>query len=296
MAYPCEPASEFPRHPLYARFYRWTSATAEARGQSDLRRRLLGGLRGRVIEIGAGSGLNFPFYPTSTTEVVAVEPEPYLRKVARSAAGKAPVTVSVIDGTAERLPVPDASFDAGIGQPRRWLPTNRIVVASRATAAQRHDVGSRRRDRVRYFEDIEIGREERAGPHHVSQTEIIDFARTWDPYPYHVDPVAALNTPFGGLAASGAHTIAIYYRLLYELSQKQRDPLVAIAALGFELRLPFPVRPGDQLTLATQPIEKRDSKSHPDAGVARTRGVLTNQDGRVVLELTAAYLFAKRPT
>src|SRR3990172_6551000 len=102
MGYPCEPASEFPRHPLYARFYRWTSATAEARGQSNLRRRLLSGLRGRVIEIGAGSGLNFPFYPTSTTEVVAVEPEPYLRQVARGAAGKAPVRVTVIGGIAER--------------------------------------------------------------------------------------------------------------------------------------------------------------------------------------------------
>jgi acyl dehydratase len=114
-------------------------------------------------------------------------------------------------------------------------------------------------------------------------------------YPYHVDPVAALDTPFRGLAASGAHTIAIYYRLLYELSQKQQEPLVAIAALGFELKLPYPVRPGHRLTLRTQPIEKRDSKSHPEAGVARTQGLLINQDGRVVLELTAAYLFAKRP-
>ena len=114
MGYPSEPASEIRRHPLYARLYRWTSATAEARGQSNLRRRLLSGLCGRVIEIGAGSGLNFPFYPTSTTEVVAVEPEPYLRQVARGAAGKAPVRVTVIGGIAERLPVPDASFDAGV--------------------------------------------------------------------------------------------------------------------------------------------------------------------------------------
>ena len=106
MGYPSEPASEFRRHPLHSRLYRWTSATAEARGQSNLRRRLLSGLCGRVIEIGAGSGLNFPFYPTSTTEVVAVEPEPYLRQVARGAAGKAPVRVTVIGGIAERLPVP----------------------------------------------------------------------------------------------------------------------------------------------------------------------------------------------
>ena len=134
----CEPASELPHHPLYARFYRWTSATAEARGQSNLRRRLLSGLAGRVIEIGAGSGLNFPFYPSEATEVVAVEPEPYLRQVARDAAGKAPVRVTFIDGIAERLPVPDASFDAGVvslvlcsvADPRRALGELRRVIRS----------------------------------------------------------------------------------------------------------------------------------------------------------------------
>jgi len=148
---------------------------------------------------------------------------------------------------------------------------------------------------VRWFEDIEIGKPSQAGPYLVTEAEIVEFARRWDPRPHHTDPAAAERTPFRGLVASGAHTISIYFRLLYELSQVQQEPLAAIAGLGFEVKLPAPVRPGDRLTLTAEPIEKRDSESNPRAGIARTRGVLTNQDGRVVLEVVATGLFARRP-
>jgi len=149
---------------------------------------------------------------------------------------------------------------------------------------------------MRYFEDIEIGRQVRAGPYEVSEREIIEFATRWDPRAYHTDPKAALETPFKGLAASGAHTICIYYRLLYNLSQLEQEPLAGIAALGFEIKLPRPVRPGDQLTLTAQPTEKRDSEKNPKAGIARTKGTLANQSGDVVLEIITTGLFAKRPT
>ena len=148
---------------------------------------------------------------------------------------------------------------------------------------------------MRYFEDIEIGKQVRVGPYEVTQEEIIEFAMRWDPMPYHTDPDAALETPFKGLAASGAHTISIYYRLSYDLSQLQKEPLAGIAALGFEIRLPTPVRPGDQLTATMEPIEKRDSESNPMAGISRSRGALTNQLGEVVLEIVTTGLFAKRP-
>jgi len=148
---------------------------------------------------------------------------------------------------------------------------------------------------MRYFEDIEIGRRVQAGPYEVTQEEIIGFARRWDPRPYHTDPEAALRTPFKGLAASGAHTISIYYRLLYDLSQVQQKPLAAIAALGFDVKLPLPVRPGDRLTLTTEPLEKRESDTNPRAGIALTKGTLTNQGGQVVLEIVATGLFSKRP-
>jgi ubiquinone/menaquinone biosynthesis C-methylase UbiE len=76
------------------------------------RRRLLTDLAGRVLEVGAGNGLNFPHYPATVTKVLAIEPEPYLRRLALAAASQAPVPIRVTDGTAEALPAPDATFDA----------------------------------------------------------------------------------------------------------------------------------------------------------------------------------------
>jgi ubiquinone/menaquinone biosynthesis C-methylase UbiE len=86
----------------------------KAKGEDEYRRRLLAGLSGRVVEVGAGSGLNFPFYPASVEQVLAVEPEPLLRGEATKAARDASVTVTVVDGVAGRLPVEDESFDAGV--------------------------------------------------------------------------------------------------------------------------------------------------------------------------------------
>ena len=101
-------------HPLFARLYARMSGKAEARGQAEHRQALLKGLSGRVIEVGAGNGLNFAHYPTSVTEVVAVEPEEHLRALASAAAAEVQVPVKVVDGVADRLPVVDASFDAGV--------------------------------------------------------------------------------------------------------------------------------------------------------------------------------------
>ena len=103
------------RNPLFARIYARVSPKAEeARGFAEHRRRMLAGLSGRVIEPGAGNGLNFPHYPPSVTEVVGVEPEQYLREIALATAAKASVAVRVVDGIAERLPAADESFDAGV--------------------------------------------------------------------------------------------------------------------------------------------------------------------------------------
>jgi ubiquinone/menaquinone biosynthesis C-methylase UbiE len=98
------------RHPLFARCYARVGHLMDAE-IGDHRRRLLAGLTGRVLEVGAGNGLNFPHYPATVTEVLAVEPEPYLRRLAEAAARQAPVPIRVVAGTAEALPVPDATFD-----------------------------------------------------------------------------------------------------------------------------------------------------------------------------------------
>src|SRR5438270_2798556 len=107
-------ASTEVHHPVFARFYQRFAAQAMEKGEAEFRRELLDGVAGRVIEVGAGHGLNFAFYPSAVTEVVAVEPEAILRQGAEKAAATAPVPVRVVDGVADRLPVEAVSFDVGI--------------------------------------------------------------------------------------------------------------------------------------------------------------------------------------
>lgn len=101
-------------HPIIGRLLPRIVAHAAARGQSEHRRELLAGLSGGVVEVGAGTGVNFAHYAPSVTQVVAIEPEGHLRDLAARAARGAPVPARVIDGIAERLPVEDESFDAGV--------------------------------------------------------------------------------------------------------------------------------------------------------------------------------------
>ncbi|MGH2599084.1 MAG: class I SAM-dependent methyltransferase [Dehalococcoidia bacterium] len=100
--------------PLFVFLWRRFSATAMAHGQGEHRRQLLDGLAGRVIEVGAGEGLNFAYYPPTVTEVIAVEPENRLRASATTRARTAPVPIRVIPGVADRLPADDAAFDAAV--------------------------------------------------------------------------------------------------------------------------------------------------------------------------------------
>lgn len=104
-------ATDRPRR-VFSRFYAKISERMEAEGMTALRAALLDDLAGEVVEIGAGNGLNFAHYPPRVTRVVAVEPEPHLRGLAVRAAAAAPVPVTVVPGTAERLPLPDGSADA----------------------------------------------------------------------------------------------------------------------------------------------------------------------------------------
>ena len=100
--------------PRFARGYPAAAERADARGGAEHRRRLLEGLHGRVVELGAGSGRNFAHYPATVTEVVAIEPEPTLRERAAEAARDAPVPVTVRGGTADALPLEDEEMDAAV--------------------------------------------------------------------------------------------------------------------------------------------------------------------------------------
>lgn len=101
-------------HPVFARLYPRVAAALDAAGGHQHRQELLAGLAGRVIELGAGNGANFVHYPGEVSEVIAVEPEPGLRRKAEQAARHAATAIRVIDGDADDLDLPAASFDAAV--------------------------------------------------------------------------------------------------------------------------------------------------------------------------------------
>ena len=142
-----------------------------------------------------------------------------------------------------------------------------------------------------YFEDFEVGDSRKAGPYFVSKDEIIQFAKQYDPRPFHIDEAAAARSIFAGLSASAAHTFAIFI----SLTNKFQPPVRVIALLGYdELRLPNAVRPGDNLFLESTTLEKRESKSKPDRGIVRSQGRLRNQKGETVLQCVYSVLVERR--
>jgi ubiquinone/menaquinone biosynthesis C-methylase UbiE len=102
------------RHPVFARWYAKMSPGMDAGGMAEYRQRVLVGLTGSVIEVGAGNGLNFSHYPPGVTRVLAIEPAPYLRGIAAQKAGNPGGVIEVQDGVAERLPAADGAFDAAV--------------------------------------------------------------------------------------------------------------------------------------------------------------------------------------
>jgi acyl dehydratase len=143
-----------------------------------------------------------------------------------------------------------------------------------------------------YFEDIEVGASLRAGPYLVSKDEIIQFARQYDPRPFHIDEEAAARSVFGGLSASAAHTFAIFILL----TSKVQPPLHELAGLGYdELRYPNGVRPDDELDLESTSLEKRESRSRAGTGIVRIQSFLRNQRRETVLQCVSIILVARRP-
>ncbi|WP_339631293.1 MaoC family dehydratase [uncultured Sneathiella sp.] len=144
-----------------------------------------------------------------------------------------------------------------------------------------------------YFEDIAVGDRTASGSKSVTKEEIIEFARKYDPQPFHTDEDAAKDSIYGGLIASGWHTTAILMRLLVDNMTNKR------AGLGSpgcdDLRWVRPVRPGDALRYESEVIETRKSESRPDMGIIRADVKLFNQNDEVVLTLKSIGMVKTRP-
>jgi acyl dehydratase len=145
----------------------------------------------------------------------------------------------------------------------------------------------------RYFEDYPVGAVYVGGPVAVSEQDILDFARRYDPQPMHIDKAAAEAGQFGGLIASGWHTGSLAMQMMV----KHFVPPGNLASPGLdELRWLRPVRPGDRLSLRVTVESARLSRSKPDQGVVISLAEVLNQRGDVVMSLKPISLMRCRPS
>ena len=143
----------------------------------------------------------------------------------------------------------------------------------------------------RYFDDLKVGDRFKSDLLEVTEKQIIEFARDFDPQVFHLEPASAERTIFKGLIASGWDTAAITMRLFVQTLN------FAEGAIGLgvdELRWPNPVRPGDLLTVETEIVDLRLSRSKPGYGIIRLRNVTTNQRGEVVQTMLASAMVPRR--
>lgn len=148
---------------------------------------------------------------------------------------------------------------------------------------------------MHYLEDIYVGLEYQFEEEYtVTEEEIIEIGTRWDPQPFHVDPVAAKESMFGGLVASSAHIFSIYVSLGNK--EIDKDKLVtSVSALGFDkLQWHSPVRPNDILKSRYKIIALRKSKSRPNLGVVTSDSAVTNQRGEKVFTLECSFLTPSR--
>jgi acyl dehydratase len=145
--------------------------------------------------------------------------------------------------------------------------------------------------RERWFDDFTIGEVFETGAHLMTEERIVSFATEFDPQPFHVDPVAARDTIYGGLIASGWHTGSVLMRLA--------ATTLGPASLGSpgcdKLRWVAPVRPGDELRLRFTVSSMRPSTSKPDRGILVYSNELVNQRDEVVMTLESMMLLRRDP-
>ncbi len=147
---------------------------------------------------------------------------------------------------------------------------------------------------MQYFEDIEVGQKASFGQYEVTREEVTEFARKFDPQPFHLSDEAAAQTHFGRLSASGWHTCAMAMSMVVENLKANRQAGLGSPGID-ELRWLKPVYPGDTLRCETEIIEKRPSQSRPEMGSFRSRMTVINQDDVPVMTFTSIGLVQTRP-
>jgi acyl dehydratase len=146
----------------------------------------------------------------------------------------------------------------------------------------------------RYFEDYTPGEAYEFGERTVSEEEIIAYAREFDPQYFHTDPEKAKASRFGGIVASGWHTVSLAMRLYVD---HYLSHVASLASPGTdEIRWPNPVRPGDTLRIRVTILDARASRSKPDRGVVRAKLEALNQRNELVLSMIGISIIGRRPT
>lgn len=143
-----------------------------------------------------------------------------------------------------------------------------------------------------YFDDLHTGQRFVTPAVTVSETQILDFARVYDPQPFHIDAEAARQTEFGGLIASGFHTLSLSFSLFFRLG------IFSAANLGSpgmeEIRWLRPLRPGDTIHAEAEITALKASQSKPDRGIVTMRHDTLNQDGALILTVTCLHRLKRR--
>lgn len=142
-------------------------------------------------------------------------------------------------------------------------------------------------------EDLIVGSRTLFGHYDVTREEVLDFARKYDPQPFHLSDEAAAATPFGRLSASGWHSCAMAMAVI---ARHMVDAGHAGIGSGIDdLRWLKPVYPGDRLTVEGRVLEARQSRSRPDMQVVRTAILVTNQNDSEVMRYTSIVIYMRRP-
>lgn len=144
---------------------------------------------------------------------------------------------------------------------------------------------------IRSFDELAVGQEFRFGTMAMPLEEVLDFARRWDPQPFHLDEARGRESPYGGLIASGIHTLAAAFGHMIRTGFVEQ---VSMGGPGLEVRWMAPVRPGDEIDLVGRVEELAPSRSRPDRGTATFRYTGTRvADGAVVIEILAKHIFKR---